>query len=200
MVEIVEVHEDGTETMLEPVCLTGGRASVKPTWRSSAQKRREARCKNVPKMLEFKQQWHLPTLLELTPGPPPGCIELFHQGRSHVVGDETMGDASHSGDDDGMEEEDGGRSTQLQQTRAAVAALCKRRVGESSSDPSPPREGDVDMVSPPKRAKVPGWSGDSGDVQSSSQRTSNKRVRPIDIENVETNMERLHIRRRCDDR
>ena len=93
-----------------------------------------------------------------------------------------------------MEEDE---AAKRHQQHEQVAALSKRAWLESD-DPTPPPKVDVDMESPPKRAKVPGWSGDGSDLQSLSLRASaKKRVRPIDIENVESNMERLHIRRRC---
>ena len=75
----------------------------------------------------------------------------------------------------------------------------------------PQPEEDVDMQSPAKRARLPtGRSGDS-DPQHGTRWSPRKRVRPIEIENVETkfgslsfdasrptfDIGRLNIKRRC---
>ena len=71
MVEIVEMHDDGTETVLEAV------AGEKVFTQISTRQKRDGLVRRVPKLLEFNQQMRLPTLLDLTPGPPPDCIDLF---------------------------------------------------------------------------------------------------------------------------
>ena len=174
MVEIVEMHDDGTETILEAV--VGEKAFTRSSTRST---KRDGIVRRVPKLLAFNQQMNLPTLLDLTPGPPPDCIDLF-RNRYPVPSQ------------DGMETDD---SRAKQHAVVTASALCKRAWPECNV--MPPPEDDVDMQSPAKRAKVPAGRSGDGDPQNGTRWAASKRVRPIEIENVERNFGRLNIKRRC---
>ena len=190
MVEIVEMHDDGTETVLEAV------AGEQVFTQISTRQKRDGLVRRVPKLLEFNQQMRLPTLLDLTPGPPPDCIDLFRDRHPEPAQPDGM---------DTLYE----RRAKQQQAIVRASALCKRAWPECNVMPQP--EEDVDMQTPAKRARLPaGRSGDS-DPQHGTRWSSTKRVRPIEIENVETkfgslsfdasrpafDIGRLNIKRRC---
>merc|ERR1719498_552283 len=115
MVEIVEMHEDGTETVLEAVV---GEKAHAFTHISTRRKRDTGLVRRVPRLLEFNQQMRLPTLLDLTPGPPPECIDLKIRDRR-----------TEPAQSDGMDTtppEHGAKQTQ---------AICGRRRSASARGP-----------------------------------------------------------------
>ena len=180
MVEIVEMHDDGTETVLEAV------AGEKVFTKCSTRQKRDGIVRRVPKLLEFNQQMKLPTLLDLTPGPPPDCIDLFRN---------RYPEPSQS---DGMDTDE--RRAKQRQQMVPASALCKRAWPECNVMPQ--LEEDVDMQSPAKRARVPAGRSGDGDSQNGTRWASSKRVRPIEIENENVReacfeFGRLNIKRRC---
>ena len=189
MVEIVEMHEDGTETVLEAVV---GDMAHAFTHVSTRRKRESGLVRRVPRLLEFNQQMRLPRLLDLTPGPPPESIDLkIRDRRTEPAQSDGMDTTLH---------EHGAKQTQA---IVRASALCKRAWPECNVMPQP--DEDVAMHSPAKRARLPvGKSSDSGlqHVRCSSR----KRVRPIEIENVESKFgslsfgasrPMLNVKRRC---
>ena len=169
MVEIVEMHEDGTETVLEAVV---GEKAHAFTHISTRRKRDAGLVRRVPRLLEFNQQMRLPALLDLTPGPPPECIDLKIRDRR-----------TEPAQSDGMDTTPPEHGAKQTQAIVRASALCKRAWPECNVMPQP--DDDVEMQAPAKRARLPvGRSGDSGlpHVRCSSR----KRVRPIEIEKVES--------------
>ena len=139
MVEIVEMHEDGTETVLEAV--VGDKAHAF-THVSTRRKREAGLVRRVPRLLEFNQQMRLPRLLDLTPGPPPESIDLKIRDRR-----------TEPAQSDGMDTtlpEHGAKQTQA---IVRASALCKRAWPECNVMPQP--DEDVAMHSPAKRARRP---------------------------------------------
>eukprot|EP00321_Phaeocystis_globosa_P013583 CAMPEP_0118812258 /NCGR_PEP_ID=MMETSP1162-20130426/2178_1 /TAXON_ID=33656 /ORGANISM="Phaeocystis Sp, Strain CCMP2710" /LENGTH=179 /DNA_ID=CAMNT_0006741967 /DNA_START=133 /DNA_END=671 /DNA_ORIENTATION=- len=141
MVEIVEMHEDGTETVLEAVV---GEKAHAFTHISTRRKRDTGLVRRVPRLLEFNQQMRLPTLLDLTPGPPPECIDL-------KIRDQRTEPAQSDGMDTTPPEHG------AKQTQAVVraSALCKRAWPECNVMPQP--DDDVEMQAAREAREASGW-------------------------------------------
>ena len=170
MVEIVEVHEDGSETVLSPCART-------------PQRTRQRESSSIPKRIGCKLP--SPKVLDLSiPHAPVAVVELLSRGRNGLVRSKARG--THAVSDSAMRDVGVGAAARPDHDMVDMDAP-KRSRARTCSDMEDD-DIDVDMDSPTKKARAPLGAGRDLRVR--------KRVRPSDIENVESNFGRLHIKMR----